>query len=100
MLAFKKNEKNIHTEIFIHTNTPLLTSWYATTPRLYISAANENLTDNRRKKSKEEKKQTPRPSGSRGQCTLCREKKMHNKTCPNSVPPAAVAVTPLMRAMP
>jgi hypothetical protein len=97
--CLKKNEKNIHTQIFIHINTPPLASWYATTPRLYISDANENLTDNRRKESQEEKQQTPHPSEFREKCILCRERKMQNKTRPNSVPPAADAVTPLMRAM-
>jgi hypothetical protein len=53
----KKKKKNGTTvSIFIHINIPPLASWYATIPRLYMSAAKENLKDNRRRKIPPERK--------------------------------------------
>jgi hypothetical protein len=91
-----KKENTIITSIFIHINTPRLASLYATIPRLYISAANEGLMNDRRKQSRKEKQQTPHPSGSPGRCTHYKERKMHNNTLPNSVPPIVAPVTLLI----
>jgi DNA-directed RNA polymerase subunit M/transcription elongation factor TFIIS len=87
VLALKKSKKNNHkknkimeniiTSIFIHINTPLLASWNATIPRLYISEANVKLrtTEERNYTKKRSKLPTLQdlggdvPAAKKGKCT-------------------------------